>query len=77
MKLYLNKFTSSYEALFIHKSKKTHGFGRSENEAICNCIKNFIEALLEDEENFSINVSNLKETLKICIKYDFILFKNF
>jgi len=55
----------SYEAMFQFRMKKSHGFGRSETEANCNCIKNFIEALLEDEENLSVNVSNLKQALKI------------
>ncbi len=69
--------------MFVFRTKKSHGFGRSETEAICNCIKNFIETLLEEDENLSVNVSNLKQALKIsnktnknCLKILKIIEKN-
>ena len=48
------------------------GYGRTEKEAISNCIRNFLEFLLEEEKMVSI----IKESIKLCkviFKYFFRL----
>ena len=70
-------YFSSYEASIICKGKKanginqqapqfilTHyriGYGRNEQEAIANCIKNVFEFLMEDEANISLITQALKK----------------
>lgn len=49
-----------YEATYSCGSKKANGYGRNENEANLNCIRNLMEFLLEDEK-----VQNI---FKECIK---------
>jgi hypothetical protein len=44
--------------------KKFNGFGRSEFEALSNCLKNLIEFLLQDEKM----LENVRGSMKMFIK---------
>jgi len=45
----------------IHKTWTANGYGRTETEASTNCIKNFLEMLMEDETSLSILIKALKK----------------
>jgi len=53
----------------IHKNWTANGFGRTETEASTNCIKNFLEMLMEDETCLSILIKALKKGIKSSILF--------
>jgi len=50
-----------YEATMIHKTLTANGYGRTEVEASANCIKNFLEMIMEDEGCLALLIKALKK----------------
>ena len=50
-----------FEASFSGKNKAASGYGRNDQEAICNGIRNFLEVLIDDEDMCMIIKLSLKK----------------
>jgi len=50
-----------YEATMTHKTLTANGYGRTEVEASANCIKNFLEMIMEDEGCLALLIKALKK----------------
>jgi len=50
-----------YEATMTHKTLTANGYGRTEAEASANCIKNFLEMIMEDEGCLALLIKALKK----------------
>lgn len=44
-----------------HKTLTANGYGRTEAEASANCIKNFLEMIMEDEGCLALLIKALKK----------------
>jgi len=47
-----------------HKTLTANGYGRTEGEASANCIKNFLEMIMEDEGCLALLIKALKKGFK-------------
>ncbi len=72
----------SYEATIICKSRKANGnvihifpnflgYGRNETEASMNCIKNFLEFIIEEDVNIPIVMKALKKGSSMIINLSY------